>query len=121
MNDIAAPVIKIILSERATAALLAASECFAIVGKGSYPEAPGRMVIYCQAVPMATATAACQILAGSHRAQRVKVPAAGTATAPQASDRSDTPDRRPDATPANLDASPTIAGNRPAQPILAFP
>jgi len=118
---IATPVIKIILSERSTAALLACGECFQIVGRSSYPDQPGRMVIFCQPCPMELATAACQILDGTHKAVRVKVAAAGTATAPQASDRSDTPDRRPDATPANLDASPTIAGNRPAQPILAFP
>ena len=72
-------IIRLALSERASRHLLEAGECFAIIGRGSYPSDPARMVIYCQPVPMATATAACQILAGTHRAQRIKPPASATA------------------------------------------
>ena len=81
VDSLAAPgVVRIALSERASLALSETGhECFAIIGRGSYPTDPARMVIYCQAVPTATATAACQILAGTHRAQRIKTPASATA------------------------------------------
>jgi len=115
------PVIKIILSERATAALLAVGECFQIVGKGSYPTDPNRMVIYCQAVPLSVAQDACRILDGSHRAQRIKPPAVATVTPSASASPANMPDRRPDATGANLDASPAIAGNRPSQHAIALP
>lgn len=66
-------VIRLALSERASRALSDAGECFAIIGRGSYPSDPGRMVIYCQAVPMAVAAAACGVAMGSHRAVKIKV------------------------------------------------
>ncbi|MCX6875391.1 MAG: hypothetical protein NTW21_16525 [Verrucomicrobia bacterium] len=74
-------VVRIALSERATKALLEAGKAFAIIGRGSYPSDPARMVIYCQAVPLEVATAACQIPAGTHRAQRIKT-STSTSTAP---------------------------------------
>jgi hypothetical protein len=65
-------VTRLLLSERASAVLLEAGECFTIVGKGSYPDQPGRMAVYLQAVPMATAAAACGVIAGTHTARRIK-------------------------------------------------
>jgi hypothetical protein len=65
-------VVRIALSERATAALLEVGEAFAIVARGSYPTAPGRMVIYLLPVPRATAQAACNVILGTHKASRIK-------------------------------------------------
>lgn len=80
VDPLACPnVIRILLSERASRALSeTGQECFAIIGRGSYPSDPARMVIFCQPVPMAVATAACGILAGTHRAQRTRPPATAT-------------------------------------------
>ena len=73
LDPLAAPgVIRIALSERATAALLEAGDCFAIVGRGSYPLDAGRMVVYLKPCPLKVATDACLVLAGTHRAVRCK-------------------------------------------------
>lgn len=91
-------VIRIALSERATAALLACGECFQIVGKGSYPTDPGRMVIYCQPCTMQQATAAGQIIDGTHRAQRIRT-APSTSATPEPVN---TPEARPRPSQANV-------------------
>lgn len=64
--------VKIILGESATKALLEAGECFLIVGKGSWPDSPGRMVIHCLPIPKEQADAACHVAMGSHRAVKVR-------------------------------------------------
>jgi hypothetical protein len=65
-------VIRITLSERTTAALLACGECFAIVGRDSYPTDPGRMVIYLQPVPLKTICDASAVIAMTHKAVRIR-------------------------------------------------
>jgi len=113
---------RLLLSEAASRYLSESGEsAFVIVGKATYPATPGRWAVFLQPCPIPLAKDACDLVMGKAIFRRVKAAAAGTASTPRAGDRSDTPDRRPDATPANLDASPTIAGNRPVQPILAFP
>lgn len=64
--------VRIILGETATKALLDAGDCFLIVGKGSWPDAPGRMVIYCQSIPKAQADGACLVAMGKARAVKAK-------------------------------------------------
>lgn len=86
VDPLAVPgVTRILLSEASSRHLVAQGEAFAIVGRSSFPDQPGRMAIFCQAVPLATATAACQILAGTHRAQRIKPPASAPPSQPQSS------------------------------------
>lgn len=111
-------IVRIALSERATAALLAQGEAFAIVGRGSYPTDTNRMVIFCQPCPMELATAACQILARTHKAVRIKPPAVAAVTPSAPLPPANMPDLRPDATGANSGAVPAIAGQCPAQPSL---
>jgi hypothetical protein len=65
-------VTRILLSERASAALLAAGEAFAIVGRGSYPDAVGRMVLYLLPVPKRQADDACAVALGQARAVKPK-------------------------------------------------
>jgi len=67
-------IVRILLSETASRHLLEAGEAFAIVSKASYPEAPGRVAIFCQAVPLASAQAACDVLTGKARAVRIPTP-----------------------------------------------
>ena len=93
-------VVRLALSERASRALSAAGECFAIIGRGTYPTDPARMVIYCQSVPLATAAAACRILTGEARAVRIMPPKAGKADPPAT-----VPDRHPEATAGNVSAT----------------
>lgn len=64
--------IRILLSEQASATLLAAGECFAIAGKSSHPEQPGRVVIHLVPVAKALADGACGVILGTHRAVRKK-------------------------------------------------
>lgn len=74
--------VKILLSEAASAALLAAGDCFMIAGRGSYPEADGkRVVIHCLPVPKTLADAACRVAMGTHRAVKIKSPYASTTRA----------------------------------------
>lgn len=54
------------------AELLRHGECFAIVGRSSYPEAAGGMAIYLQSIPMEAAAAACGVAMGTHSAKRIK-------------------------------------------------
>ena len=83
-------VIRIALSERASRALSeTGQECFAIIGRGSYPTDPARMVIYCQPVPLEVAIAACDVLTGKATARRVKPPKAAAPASPAI-----TPDRQ---------------------------
>jgi hypothetical protein len=64
--------LKILLSEQASAALLSAGECFVIAGKSSHPEIAGRIVLHLLPLDMKTATAACNVAIGTHRAVKVK-------------------------------------------------
>lgn len=74
-------VVRIRLSEAAGVALAACgAEVYIVVSRGFYPDSHGRMVIYCSPCPFDVARAACGVVAGTHRAQRIKTPASGTAT-----------------------------------------
>ena len=73
--------VRIALSEVASDALRAAGEAFVIVGRGSYPEAPGRMVIHCLPIPKRQADAACRVAMGTHRAVKIKTPDASNTRA----------------------------------------
>lgn len=64
--------VRIALSQAASDALLAAGDAFLIVGRGSYPDAPGRMVIHCLPVPKPQADAACRVAMGEARAVKIK-------------------------------------------------
>jgi hypothetical protein len=65
--------IRILLSEAASKALLAAGECFIIGGKSSLPEQPGRIVLHLVAIPKEQADAACRVALGTHRATRKRL------------------------------------------------
>jgi hypothetical protein len=62
--------LKILLSETASKALLAAGECFAIAGKSSHPEIAGRIVLHLVSIPKAQADAACEVALGIRKAGR---------------------------------------------------
>lgn len=64
--------ILIALDADQSAQLRAAGECFQIVGRGSYPETPGMMVICCAPVDLVTARDACGVVMGTHTAKRLK-------------------------------------------------
>jgi len=75
-------IVRIRLSEAASAALAAVSEgAFAIACQGSYPDSGGRWVIHAAPIGWQTAIDAGNVLVGSHRAVRVK-PAKATAPSP---------------------------------------
>lgn len=95
-------VVRILLGEAASKALLEVGEAFAIVGRTSYPDQPGRLAIFCQPCPMATATAACQILAGTHRAQRIKTAPSVNASPAASPEPANTPEARPRPSQANV-------------------
>ena len=59
-----------------------AGECFAIVGKGSYPDAPGRMVLCLLPIPKEQADAACRVALGTHRAVRMQARQHGSPDTP---------------------------------------
>lgn len=64
--------ILIALDADQSAKLRDAGECFRIVGRGSYPDTGGLMVIHCSPVDVATAAAACGVVMGTHAAKRIK-------------------------------------------------
>ena len=68
--------VRILLSETASKTLLEAGECFMIAGKTSHPEQPGRIVIHLVPVPKDLADKACGVVMGTHRAAKIKAPAA---------------------------------------------
>lgn len=49
-------------------------ECFAVVGRGSYPGHVGRLCLYALPVSHSVAVDACNVLLGTHRAVRIKTP-----------------------------------------------
>ena len=69
--------LKIALGEAASEALKQAGEAFLIVGRGTYPEYPGRMVIHCVAIPKEQADAACRVAMGQARAVAIATKAKG--------------------------------------------
>lgn len=49
-------------------------ECFAIVGRGSYPGHVGKLCLFALPVPKAVADAACAVAVGTHKATRIRTP-----------------------------------------------
>jgi hypothetical protein len=71
--------IRLLLSAGASQALTdSGHECFQIVGKTSYPALPGRWAIYLRPVPLKIAQDACNVILGTHRAAKIKIPPAAT-------------------------------------------
>jgi hypothetical protein len=67
---------RILLSQAASEALLAAGECFVIAGKSSHPEIAGRIVLHLVSIPKAQADAACEIALGLRKpGRRIVTPA----------------------------------------------
>lgn len=67
--------IRILLSERVSAALTEAGEqCFAIIGKASHPDDPSRWVLHLAPVEWETAHDACEVLLGRKRATAIRKP-----------------------------------------------
>lgn len=70
---------RILLSQAASDHLSATGEsAFVVIGKASLPDDPGRWVIHCVPLDMKTATAACNVALGTHRAVKVKDAPQGT-------------------------------------------
>ncbi len=67
-------VVLIPLDAEQSAQLRAVGDCFQIVGRGSYPETPGLMVIYCHSTDPQTSRSACGVILGTHSAKRVPRP-----------------------------------------------
>ncbi|MEI6606240.1 MAG: hypothetical protein WCP35_13095 [Verrucomicrobiota bacterium] len=109
-------VVRIRLSEAAGAALAAVGESFVDVSRGFYPDRHGRMVIYCSPCPFDVARDACGIIAGTHRAQRIKTPASGTATPAKPEVPAIVPDCPPDA-PQGNHGPPGLASTRRVTPV----
>ena len=96
-------VLRILLGPTASARLTeSGAECFAIVGKVTWPGDASRWAIYLLPVPLAGANAATSVLLGTHRAAPIRRPS------PQP-----TPDT---ATPANTAALPHGIGTKAAAP-----
>lgn len=69
------PIIRIVLDPAQSGMLdQAGGEVFALVGKGSYPDAPGRWVLHLAPAAWPPAVAASHVLKGTHRAVKIKVP-----------------------------------------------
>lgn len=68
--------VRILLSQAASEALLAAGECFMIAGKSSHPEQPGRIVLHLVPIDKARADAACLVAMGQARAVKPRATAA---------------------------------------------
>jgi hypothetical protein len=103
-------VVKIALGRATSDALRAVGEYhLAVISKADCTapaEAQDRMVLHVIKLTKELATAVSRVALGTHVARPVRPPASTTTTTPQTSDRANMPDRRPDATPAILDASP---------------
>ena len=63
--------VKILLSEAASAALLAAGDAWMIAGRAAYPEDGKRVVIHLLPIPKSQADAACRVAMGEARAVRI--------------------------------------------------
>jgi hypothetical protein len=73
-------VVRIPLDEGTAAPFAGLGECFAVIGRASYPNAPGWCLLALP-VPHNVATAACNVALGSHKAVKIKTqPAAAPAT-----------------------------------------
>lgn len=67
------PPIRLLLDQTASDYLSATGEsAFVVIGKASLPDDPTRWVIHLLPVQMATATAACNVALGTHRAVKIK-------------------------------------------------
>jgi hypothetical protein len=65
--------LRIILDQQSSEALTATGQsAFLVIGKASHPDDPSRWVIHLVPVPMATASAACNVAIGTHRAVKIK-------------------------------------------------
>ena len=110
-------IVRILLSEKAGAALVACGAwAFVVVSRGFYPDSHGRMVIYCSPCPFDVARDACGIIAGTHRAQRIKTPVSGTATPAKSEVPAIVPDCPPDA-PQGNHGPPRLASTRRVTPV----
>lgn len=70
--------VRLMLSEMESAALTATGEsAFLIVGKASLPDDPTRWILHLVPVPMATASAACEVALGTRKAGKRIVTASG--------------------------------------------
>ncbi len=80
--------VRILLSQAASDHLTATGEsAFMVIGRASHPDDPARWVIHLLPVPMATASAACEIALGLRKpGKRIITPAIAT-DAPQAPSR----------------------------------
>jgi hypothetical protein len=66
--------IRILLSEAASKHLDATGEnAFAVVARGSWPDSPGRWVIYLLPCDIPTADAACRVARGISKERRLKI------------------------------------------------
>jgi len=75
MNSNHPGVVRILLSQAASEALASTGEnAFAIVGKASHPEIPGRWVIHLASAEWHNAMDASAVLLGTKRAVRIKKP-----------------------------------------------
>ena len=61
-------------------------ECWAVIGKGSYPNHVGKLCLYAIPLPCDVATAASNVALGTHKAVRIKT-ATATPTAPKNDNR----------------------------------
>ena len=64
---------RIILDQQSSEALTATGEAaFLVIGKASLPDDPSRWALHLVPVDMKTATAACNVALGTHRAVKIK-------------------------------------------------
>lgn len=69
------PIVRLLLGERASAALAAAgADAFVVIGRASYPDDPTRWAIHLLPVPMKTAGDAIAVATGQARATKVRSP-----------------------------------------------
>lgn len=64
--------VRILLSEAASQALLAAGECFVLAGKSSLPDPAGRVTVHLVPVEKDLAEKLSGVLLGTHRATKIK-------------------------------------------------
>jgi hypothetical protein len=80
--------VRILLSQAASEALTATGEsAFMVIGRASHPDDPARWILHLVPVPMATASAACEVATGVRKAGKRIVPPAITTDEPQAPSR----------------------------------
>jgi hypothetical protein len=85
--------LRILLGQRASDHLTATGEsAFIVIGKASHPDDPSRWVIHLVPLDMKTATAACNVALGTHRAVKIKDAASLTTGGGTTGTRLDTTD-----------------------------